>query len=649
MSSSMKLFGRALEGQDYLTISGNDYQGLLNFAIGKGFIVHPKCITNDVKKFLDSKPDKKDFTQTFYKSWEKVKSMSRYEQFVDQIFYYYTGQNPNNLLESDLPKVLFENLKPILPITAEEACKKCEDMLVSGIALASDTIKAIFDVFDQCKYKDLDIEKIKNREARLIAFRRLEKLPTERDEFLRYLVFSATDDTMLIKNKEMLKKITTSGADVSTMMRSFGLAKLSSIYGRYKLIFMAFKHAHKNNIPCINKLTKASKKAENKVKKAHSDYFQTLLSDKEKLDEQKLVQKLVELNNYKKIALLETINVYLLLNQDFRVFSIRNSKVWVKLSDEERKKSEEEKKKEKDEEESEEEEEEKQDKVSFPLPFKSFKTSKKPTTAKDINKLRAIYKIVYDSLVSSLRSKYLNSKIKHFSLPDKCVLTAPRSEKAFVGEYPFGSSLTLANKDLVIGISWNVEDNARDIDLSLLNMNNIKIGWNSSFTGSESKILFSGDVVRPPGTELIYASDGFNFDSVVCVNLYGGIDEAKESSFKFFVASEKIAENKMERNYMINPNSVLFSTKITMESKEMLIGFLTSGKFIFSAIRSNDSRVSHGNKYNKKVIEFNLALQKCHLDLRKLLVDVGLNEAMAETDGSFRFDSKADLIEFFKI
>ena len=46
-----------------------------------------------------------------------------------------------------------------------------------------------------------------------------------------------------------------------------------------------------------------------------SDYFQTLLvsdRDEEPLDEVKLSIKLAELNNYKKIALLETINMYLI-------------------------------------------------------------------------------------------------------------------------------------------------------------------------------------------------------------------------------------------------------------------------------------------------------------------------------------------------
>ena len=61
------------------------------------------------------------------------------------------------------PLKIQRGLKPILPITPEEACAKCEDMLSSGIALAKDTISAIFEVFDKCKYDMLNINKIKNR------------------------------------------------------------------------------------------------------------------------------------------------------------------------------------------------------------------------------------------------------------------------------------------------------------------------------------------------------------------------------------------------------------------------------------------------------------------------------------------------------
>ena len=641
----MNLFKRALPGNDY-----PDYKELLNYSIERGYIVHKDCNTVAVKEFLQKKPCRKDFSNTFYKVWEDIKLMTRFEILCDQIIYYWTRYNPNNLIESEIPTVLFENLKPILPIKAEEACTKCEDMLASGIALSKETIENIFDVFEKCSYLDkVDINKIKNREARIVAFKKLNKLPTDANEFVRYLVYLATDSALIIKNKETFSKIVSSALDVSEMMNKFGISKLASIYGRFKLIFLSFKHANKKNINAINKLTKKSKSDKLKSKDKSENYFQTLLTSSEELNKDKLVNKLKELNNFKKIALLETINLYL-MELDYQVFTIRNSKIWVKLSNEEA--SENKKKPHR---------KVKEPKISFPLPFKKYKTSKKAANASiNKNKLKEIYTVLYDSLISSLQTKYANVENKQFRIPEGVALTAPKSEKSFVGEYPFGSSLSLANKDAIVGISWDLEDNAADLDLSLLNMENHKIGWNSNFRDGESKILFSGDVVEAPGTELIYAASGFNFDSGVYLNLYrmqSGKNESK-ASFKFFVAREEIQENKLQRNYMIDPNHIIFSTKIEMESKEMLIGFVAEGKFIFSTFRSNDSRVSYGNKYNSKLIQFNLAAQKCHLDLRSLLVDAGFKETTADKDISeqknekeelvYEFDSKADLINFFK-
>lgn len=91
----------------------------------------------------------------------------------------------------------------------------------------------------------------------------------------------------MIKNKEALKKIAQSNLDVSEKIKDFGVYKLAKIYGRYKLILLAFKHANKNNIGMINKITKKSKSKLNKTSHANkndSNYFQTLLSDKEPLD-----------------------------------------------------------------------------------------------------------------------------------------------------------------------------------------------------------------------------------------------------------------------------------------------------------------------------------------------------------------------------
>jgi len=59
----MKLFGRALQGNDY-----PDYKELLEFAVKRGYVVHESCNTKEVKQFLQTKPDHKDFSKTFYKT-----------------------------------------------------------------------------------------------------------------------------------------------------------------------------------------------------------------------------------------------------------------------------------------------------------------------------------------------------------------------------------------------------------------------------------------------------------------------------------------------------------------------------------------------------------------------------------------------------
>ena len=643
MSSFIKLFNRALTGNDY-----PNYKELLELGVNKGYLIHESCNTNEVKDFLDTKPDKTDFSSTFYKTWEDIKTLDRFDIFCHQVLYYFTRININDFTphENELPKVLSENLKPILPITVEEACAKCEKMLSSGIALSKDTIKCIFDVYDKCEYKNLNINNIKNIEAKIIAYKKLDKLPSDVTEFLRYLIYLSCEETLLIKSKETLTKITKSNFDVSGLIKTFGVAKLSSIYGRYKLIFMAFKHANKSNVTVINNLTKKSKSKANKRPKVSDDesnYFQKILSDQGTLNEEKLINKLNYLNNFKKIALLETINLYLALNQDYRVFGIRNGKIWVKMPEDKIKELEPRYRKRKD----------KEVKITFPLPFKKYKKSKQPIMGcKDYERLSKIYQIIYGSFISVLRSNCLKNNIKGFKLPDKCNLTAPRSEKAFVGEYPFGSWLSLVNSDLVIGVSWTDEDNVADLDLSLMDMNNQKIGWNSHFRNESSTILFSGDVVEAPGTELIYASKGFDSDFGVYLNQYRVIRDGTVS-YKFFIAREKITEDQITRTYMINPNSVCFSTKLDMESKEMLIGFITKGRFIFSTFRTNESRVARSNEYSKKLIHYNLVTQKCHLEVKKILKDLNLVD-MSAGDNSiakeqvFTFQSKSEIIEFFK-
>ena len=77
----------------------------------------------------------------------------------------------------------------------------------------------------------------------------------------------------------------------------------------------------------------------------------------------------------------------------------------------------------------------------------------------------------------SRKSKYsLNGK--SFYLPSDVKYALPTSEKMFVGNIPTGTKFLGDN--LAVGIYWENEWGATDLDLSAINIDG-KVGWNSSY------------------------------------------------------------------------------------------------------------------------------------------------------------------------
>jgi hypothetical protein len=122
-------------------------------------------------------------------------------------------------------------------------------------------------------------------------------------------------------------------------------------------------------------------------------------------------------------------------------------------------------------------------------------------------------------------------------LPDNINFMVPKSEKSFIGNLPIGSYIPLTDKNAIIGINWKQADGARDLDLSYVDIDDKKTGWNSDYTNDGNTIIYSGDMTlaNPEATELLYAKEGKFLPGIVKVNLYNGNDNSK---FKFFVATE---------------------------------------------------------------------------------------------------------------
>jgi hypothetical protein len=553
----LKMFGAALASKTLLA-----FKDVNELAMKVGYVVTPTACTDATVQFL--KEQKIDVNSTFYKNWSDITSKSRFEIWQDQILNYigvYGGGNyhyvPND--GSDAPD--FTNFKVIDTITQAEVDAKCQSMLYSGIALSQETINDILLVI-----AEFDIDLIKNKEAMCILSKLTGKLSTNNDEFIRYLVYLATSKTLLIKDRLTIECIKNAKIDVSKQITAFGVAKLAASFNRYKNLLLAFK-SNKQNVGVINQLSRLSKT--NHVPFV-GGYFENILADAKLLPQ--LAERLVNCSNFKKITLLQTINIRK-KECDMSFYGVRNGKLWA-----------------------------------------SDKTHKHNLTYYSV-----VYDMVYDSLIKSLSEKRTIDGIETTICLDKnAKLTLPTSEKSFMGNYPLGTAFNIGDEDAIVGIHWRGADGAQDLDLSLLPIDGGKLGWNSDFVSKNSDAVFSGDMTRanPEATELFYSKGGL-IKGLFKVNLFNG---APKSKFKIFLAKEKI--DGTVRGFMVNPNNILFTIDAVMDAEEQMFGVIGNGKFILAQFKTGNKIVS-GDSITNKYTEFALNTLDCYLDLEKVFTDAG--------------------------
>lgn len=557
----LKLFGKSF-------VSHNDainYAELQMEAMKVGYLVHPDCANLSTYNFIKSKAI--NYNSTFYKTIKDITSKSRFELLIDQIIHYCSTYGTNFESQPYIPNsnnqvdIKFTDYKVILPITNEEAIERCNKMLQSGIALSQETIEDILIIFDELNYSP-NIDLIKNKECKMILCDKTNQIPTNNIEMLRLLVYKSTGKTLLIKNKESLFEIRHRTNDFfSKDVKKFGLEKMSEIFFRFKPIFLTFGKTSSMNKEVVNKLRRLADKHH---KPMQIGFFESLLSKPESIVE--LPNKLESISNFKKVQILETINIRK-KQLSLRAFSIRNGKLFMK----------------------------------------------EEQLNKNIKHYDIIYAIVYQSLITSLSKKKCSIKFS-----DVINLTIPTTEKSFIGNYPLGTSFNIGSSNAIVGIHWMGVDGANDLDLSIVNIDGKKFGWNASYYNSNKSIIYSGDMTsaNPEAVELYYASNGFT-PGIVKVNLYSGQDNSK---FKLFFAIEKIES--MKKNYMVDPNNVLFTIDSTMDSKEKSLGVLKEDKFILAQFRTGKGRVS-GDSVTNKYTDYAIETLDCYLDLKKVLLDAG--------------------------
>lgn len=201
--------------------------------------------------------------KTFHKSWNVILNSSRAELAMEQIRHYAStyGSNfedeiyiPNEVLDVPEKKVFF---KFVRAYSKEEMTAKCLNLLQSGIALKEETINDVLSILiDELSYRFTGNENIKNKEAVTKIADIYGVLPTDTLEFFRYILYRTTDESLLIKSKEVIEAIKQSNYNPAVQFEKFGLEKLAEIFNRFKPLFLAYKSKCSKTINKISKLSK---------------------------------------------------------------------------------------------------------------------------------------------------------------------------------------------------------------------------------------------------------------------------------------------------------------------------------------------------------------------------------------------------------
>lgn len=236
-------------------------------------------------------------------------------------------------------------------------------------------------------------------------------------------------------------------------------------------------------------------------------------------------------------------------------------------------------------------------------------------------------------LLKSIASKV--KEVKSVALPQDIELAMPSSEKNFIGELPIGSYIEAPEENVLVGIHWRNEDGARDLDLHVRDKEGNSIGWHGDFLLNDNTIVFSGDMTDadPEAAEVMYFKHPI--DCIVSCSEYNG--DAKYS-YDMFVAKEKVTS--LSRNYMVDPRSVIFQTRLTCEKRDVTLGYFKDGKFVFHSCSVGNGIIP--TTYREMIL--NHLTQCTYLTVREVLTLAGIKiDPTSET----RLDSKGALINFF--
>jgi hypothetical protein len=546
---------------------------------------------------------------SFHKSWAKVRSAPLKQLIIEQMIHYLTtyGFEARGIYsdqtiyipgeELEIPDIVPDNmpLVVICGITKEELKKMLLQLITSGIAIQESTLHDLLDIALYCKLDDSEISSIANKEIRIALYDHIGIIPADPAEFLRLVIYKATEKTLLIKSKDVLNSIhSRANFDMIGLFEQYqtkyGLESLAEIFYRFKPIFLALRtnrrmktfinkirrHAYKCHIPMdldiLDNVTSRIKRGKG------IRHWEPGIGDTGNLviDVQKALRKA---NIFRKIRLAYALNYRLVKPiPSSIVYRIRNGTAYAT-------------------------------ELNFPEDRQ--------------NTIHEIYGMILDSIASDMSLQVANKSVY---IPDNVEYALPATEKMFTGYYPTGSCIILPD-NMLLGVWWQDVKKCRiDLDLSLLNAAGDKCGWDASYRTNQ--LLFSGDITAAPhgAAEWLYAREtNMPATYLLVLNWFnyqqwkGTLDSVP---FKLIIASDNNIAT-LDQNYIVDPNNVIDIIESTIKGPQKILGVLeiaSECRFYFAEMTIGKANIARTTPYQKHAIRY-LANYYTHaLTLRSMLV-----------------------------
>lgn len=613
----LKLFNSLLVDNKTRIFDFNQQHHYLKQLLKVGILINPNvALTNEIVKDIIEIHgiDAEKLNQGFYKSWNKIATISDIELLHNQILHYITtygfesiGQFNHNTVyipheKLDIPELTSGfNFIVIKSISKFELLQ--EIFKLQKLALKQDTIQDLLNIIidnDLLNHYDLYkgnfdnkefLDNITNRELKIAIYKHFDIVPNDVNEFFRYLIYVLTGETLVIKNKHLFQKLKQSDKTLALKLLKIAPKNLSSIFLRNKMLFLALKGSNKELNTIINGLKTKSKKTHSPLKEnvlktiteklssgkfLYTDVFtDELISVLEETSSQNLVRIINSLKN--KIA-----------NHAVSEYKIRNGKSWVEQNN----------------------------------------RYINNTIIMQINyAIMTLETIISARLISKLHDKKI-------LLSKDVIYACPLSEKNFTGNIPNGSYIEFdGNNAIILGVHWyNKEmDNSIygervDLDLSLVSMTE-KYGWNGKDRNYDRSIMFSGDMTNAPrphgASEFFYIENKSDLQKFLL--FVNNFTHNPNVEAEIVIAKTKLTNELYKQDYLIHPDNIIFKIGILLDSDQLILGLIEHNRFYFYQTKTKNIIVSSENETNKMLRSAMIDYAKTNVSLNELLENSGIN------------------------